>query len=116
MAKRKRQVPQPPPRPLHYLKEWREFRQMTQEKLAELVGTDKSVISLKETGNRGLGDKWARRFAPHLQTTPGWIIDHDPNDLPTDILEIWNDIPDEAKPQAAAVLRTFARNKGTPNK
>lgn len=93
--------------PLHYLKEWREFRKLTQEQLAEAVATTKGVISLIESGDRGLSDKWARRLAPALRTRPGWLLDHDPHTLPSDILEVWSAIPVERQAQAIKVLETF---------
>ena len=98
-------------RPAHYLREWREFREMTQEQLAGAVGTNASVISLLEDGKRRLSDKWLSRFAPVLRTSRGWILDHDPDSLPTDILEVWATIPENAKAQALDILQTF-RKKG----
>jgi transcriptional regulator with XRE-family HTH domain len=98
-------------KPQHYLKEWREFRHLTQQQLADAVGTDKSVISLLENGGMGMTDKWARKLAEPLRTRAGILIDHDPNDLPTDILDIWTSIPDEAKPQAQSILETFKKQR-----
>lgn len=95
--------------PLHFLREWREFRRMTQQQLADAVDTDKSVISLLESGGRGLSDKWARRLAPALHTTPGYLLDHDPEDLPTSILDIWADIPEENRDMAVRALEIFRR-------
>lgn len=95
--------------PTNHLRAWREFRGMTQEQLAVAVGTDKGVISLLETGARRLSDKWLRRLAPVLQTTPGHLLDHDPNDLPTDIIDIWSHIPDADKDTARRVLESFRR-------
>lgn len=93
--------------PLHFLKEWREFRELSQEQLADSVGTTKGVISLIESGDRGLSDKWARRLAPALRTRPGWLLDHDPNSIPSDLLEVWSAIPVERQSQAIKVLETF---------
>lgn len=93
----------------NYLKAWREFRKMTQQELAEAVGTDKGVISLLESGNRGLSDKWLRRLAPILETTPGHLLDHDPEDLPTDIIEIWSHIDERDKETAKRVLESFRK-------
>lgn len=114
MARIKKSVEQ---KPLHYLLEWREFRKMTQEQLAGLVDTTKSVISLIEASarpsegrpGRKLSPKWAARLAPHLRTSPGFLIDHDPNNLPTHILDIWAKIPEEARPQAEQILETFMK-------
>lgn len=102
-------------RPPHFLREWRKFRKLTQDELAARVGTSKSVISDMERGQLQLSPKWARRIAPILETQPGHLLDHDPNDLDTDIIDIWAHIPDENKEQAAAMLRALVRRSGTHN-
>lgn len=73
-------MPLKKPPQLHYLRQWREFRRMTQEQLADAVGTSKAVISLLESENRGLSDKWAHRLAKPLRTTPGALFDYDPQE------------------------------------
>lgn len=55
---------------------------MTQRNLAEALQTDESVISLIESGKRSLSTESAHHFARILQTTPGILIDYDPNKLP----------------------------------
>ena len=80
---------------------------MTQAKLAEAVGTTGAVISLLESGDRGLSDKWLRVLAPVLGTRPGHLLEVDPADVSTDILDIWADIPEERRQQARDVLATF---------
>ena len=80
---------------------------MTQTKLAEAVGTTGAVISLLEAGERGLSDKWLRRLAPVLGTRPGHLLEVDPHDVSTDILDIWAQIPEAQREQAKDVLRTF---------
>jgi transcriptional regulator with XRE-family HTH domain len=99
-------------RPAHYLREWREHRKMTQEQLALAIGTNASVISLLEDGKRRLSDKWLNRLAPALKTSRGAILDHDPDKVSTSILEIWDAIPDSAKPQAIDILQTFRKKAG----
>lgn len=93
----------------NHLKAWREFKHMTQEELAAAADTTGSVISLLESGARKLSPKWLRRLAPALGTTPGHLLDHDPNDLPNDVLDIWADIPDDQRIQALKVLQSFKR-------
>lgn len=93
----------------NHLRAWREFRRMTQVQLAEAVGTKGSVISLLESGERRLSDKWLRRLAPALQTTPGHLLDYDPESVPTDLLEIWASIPEDRRAQAIEVLSTFRK-------
>lgn len=95
------------------LRAWREFRRLTQEQLADKVGTTGAVISLLESGNRQLSLKWLRKLASALNTTPGFIIDHNPEDLPTEVLEIWADVPEENRTQALQILKTFMSKTGT---
>jgi transcriptional regulator with XRE-family HTH domain len=93
----------------NYLRAWREFRKMTQEELGAAVGVNGSTISLLEGGHRRLSDKWLRKLAPVLNTAPGYLLDHDPEDLPTSILDIWADIPEENREMAVRVLQSFRR-------
>lgn len=95
--------------PRNHLRAWREFRRMTQVQLANAAGTKGSVISLLESGDRRLSDKWLRKLAPALLTTPGHLLDHDPEDVPTDLMEIWADIPEDRRAQAILVLNTFRK-------
>lgn len=96
-------------RPQNHLRAWREFRGMTQAELGEAVDTTGAVISLLESGDRGLSDKWLRKLAPALRTKPGILLDYDPNELSTAILEVWAEIPDERKAQAIEILQTFKK-------
>lgn len=93
----------------NHLRAWREFRFMTQEDLADAVGTAGNVIGLLESGERGLSQKWLNKLAPALGTTPGYLLDHDPKDIPTDLLETWAAIPSEDRPRALAVLGAFKK-------
>jgi len=96
----------------NHLKAWREYRRITQAQLGELVGTTGAVISLLESGDRRLSDKWLRKLAPVLGTSPGHLLEHDPENLPTNILEVWADIPDDRKDQALEILQTFRKATG----
>jgi transcriptional regulator with XRE-family HTH domain len=97
-----------PPFPNH-VRAWREFRHLTQEELADVVGCSAATIGHIETGARRLSDKWAHPIAKALNTSPGYLYDHDPNDIPTAVLDIWAAIPDEDRPRALAVLEAFKR-------
>lgn len=94
----------------NHLRAWRKFRHMTQQDLADALGTAKSVVSDLERGVVQLNDKWLRRLAPVLGTQPGILLDHAPEDLDSDILDIFTHIPAENRAQAVAVLRTFLPN------
>jgi transcriptional regulator with XRE-family HTH domain len=94
----------------NYLQAWREFRGMTQAELAAAVGTNQNMIGYLEAGDRGLSAKWLRRLAPALRTQPGFILEHDPRKLPTDIIEIWINATDQERRQlvnlAKAIVKT----------
>jgi transcriptional regulator with XRE-family HTH domain len=91
----------------NFLRAWREYRGLTQAKLAEAVDTTGAVISLLEAGERGLSDKWLRRLAPVLGTTPGNLLDMDPHDVDHDIFEIINSMSKEMQEQAKSVLKAL---------
>ena len=96
----------------NYLRQWREFRGLKQEELAEKAGTTKAVISLLENEKRPLSSKWLRKFAEALGTTPGRILDVDPNETGAEILDIWDHMKTEDRSRAVRVLRSLT---GTDN-
>ena len=89
------------------LRAWREFRRMTQEELAAKADTTASQISMLESGERGLTHKWALKLAPILKTQPGHLFDTDPNELDSDVHEIWISIDKRDRARALKVLRSF---------
>lgn len=91
----------------NYLKAWREHRKLSQEDLAEKIGTTASMISMLETEQRGLSAKWLRRLAPALNTTPGHLLDLDPESVDSDVIDIWASISDRDKERARRVLLAF---------
>jgi transcriptional regulator with XRE-family HTH domain len=88
------------------LQAWRRFRGLTQAQLAEAVGTTPGMITHLESGERHLSAKWLRRLAPPLGTTPGFLLDHDPTEMPADILEIWNRAAPDQQQQIIALAET----------
>lgn len=93
----------------NHIRAWRKFRLLTLDEVAEAVGSTKATIQQLEVGRMTLSHKWLTRIAPVLGTTPGMLLDHDPNDLPTSVLETWAAIPTEDQPKALEVLKAFKR-------
>ena len=91
------------------LRAWREHARLTQEQLAEKVGTTSAVISLLESGARGLSDKWLRLLAPALGTKPGHLLDYLPDDFEGKLVQVAADMPAEKREQALAILETFRK-------
>lgn len=96
-------------RPPNHLRAWRKFNRLTQQELADQLGTAKSVISDLERGVVQLSDKWLRRLAPVLKTQPGHILDYDPSEVDSDIIDIWANIDLRDREQAVRVLRSFVK-------
>ena len=93
----------------NHLEAWRRYRKLTQAELAEKVGTNANMISYLESGERGLSAKWLRKLADALNMTPGHLLDHDPNELPTDILDIWMSADPNVQRQIAEVAKALVR-------
>jgi transcriptional regulator with XRE-family HTH domain len=91
----------------NYLRAWREKAGLTQEELADKAGTTKAVISLLENEKRPLSSKWLRKFAEALGTTPGRILDVDPDEVSAEVLDIWDHIKDDDRQRAIRVLRSL---------
>ena len=94
----------------HKLKAWRKYRRLTQAELAERVGTSESVVSELENSKAEMSLKWLYRFSKALNTTVGFLVEHDPENLDTDIMEIFANVPDDMKPQAKRTLKAFQRD------
>lgn len=93
----------------NFLRVWRLHREMTLEQLAEKVGTTAGVVSLLETGERGLSAKWLRRLAPVFDTTPGHLLDHDPTEVSADVLHIWAHAGLRQKQQIVDIAKLIVR-------
>lgn len=97
------------PKPRHYLREWRVFRQMTLEALGEAVGTTKGVISELELSKKGLSHKWLARLAPALKTRPGWLLEYDPETLDHEAMEAFMRLTPEARAQAIRIIEVMSK-------
>ena len=75
-----------------------------------MVSTNANMIGYLENGERGLSAKWLRRLAPALQTTPGLLLDHDPNNIDRDVLETWLKAGDREKRQIAEIAKALVRD------
>src|SRR3546814_13633749 len=96
----------------NHLRAWREFRKMSQPELADAIGTSHQVIGYLERGRTQLSAKWLRKLAPALKATPGLLLDHDPNTLDRDLLEIWNSATNTARRRIPNFARTWTRKQG----
>lgn len=56
------------------IRRYRTLRKLSQQKLAELVGTSQPQIKRLESGDRQLTVNWAERLAPHLGVDPQELL------------------------------------------
>ena len=93
----------------NHLRDWREFRGLSQQELASACDTTQHQIAYLESGERGLSAKWLRKLSVALDTTPGMILDHNPKDLDSDIVEIWATASSRQKRQLAEIAKTILK-------
>jgi transcriptional regulator with XRE-family HTH domain len=87
-----------------FLKQWREYRGLTQEQLADRMGWSVGNVSQLERGLQGYSDDGLAALADILQCTPGQILDVDP----TDDNAIWS-LWERAKPAQRDAMLEIAK-------
>lgn len=92
---------------VNHLRAWREYRGLTQAQLGDLVDTTDNVISMLESGDRQLSQKWLNRLAPALHTRAGFLLEFAPEDADLSILEAIVEIPANRKSEALRLLSVF---------
>lgn len=65
----------------NYVRQWRKFRKLTQEQLAERTGYTPSSISQLETGAQGYEEATLVRLADALGCKPGDLISGPPGEI-----------------------------------
>lgn len=81
------------PRKPTFFKEWRKHRGLTQDRLAERLGTTKTRVSMKETGEEPYDQDYLEALADALQTDAASLLMRNPLE-PEAIWSVW----DQAKP------------------
>ena len=95
----------------HYIKEWRKYRGLTQEQLAERIGIARSYLTKIERGTRRYDQPFLEAAAEALRCEPGDIIMRDPSDA-DGIWSVWDTLNPLERQQAVAVIRAI-RATGT---
>jgi len=101
--------PHPKPRaiPLH-LKHWRKYRNYSQERLAELIGTTAATISRIENGKQNWDQEFLKAAAAAFDCDPVDLLIRNPND-PAGIWTLWESLSQPQRSQATAVLEALKR-------
>jgi transcriptional regulator with XRE-family HTH domain len=94
-------------KPPNNLRAWRERRGLTVAELARKSGLGSQTIADLESGASDLSDKLLRSLAPALDTSPGYILDYDPDDIDPRYLDAMRAVPKDRRDQAIEILKTF---------
>lgn len=94
-------------KPRYFFREWRKFRGLTQERLAERVGMSVSSISQLETGKQGFTDETLRVWAAALNTTPGALLTVNPLDKSSP-WSLWETLTPANQAHVRAVMEGLA--------
>lgn len=97
-----------------FLRQWREFRGLTQQELAERTGRTKGYISNIERGESRYNEDILEELASALLCESWELIGRDPtveDDSASDIVDIWDHIPSGNRQQARQILETFTDKK-----
>lgn len=96
----------------NHLGAWMRYRSVKGAALAEMVGITPGMVSDLANSNRALSAKWLRRLAPHLRTTPGMLLDHDPFMLDADIIQVWLSASTEQRKQLKEMAKVIVPEPG----
>ena len=91
-----------------FFREWREYRGLSQERVAERMEVSQDYLSRMERGERRYNQHFLEALAWALNCEPADLIMRNPlnNDA---IWSIWEQIPPESRPQALKVLEAFRK-------
>jgi transcriptional regulator with XRE-family HTH domain len=89
-----------------YLREWRQYRNLTQDQLADRIGISRVMVSKIERGLNPYHQAFLEAAAEALMCEPADLLVRDPS-KPEAIWSVWESIPPLVRPQAIAILKTF---------
>ena len=105
----------PGDKPMHFIREWREHRGLSQERLASRIDITKGALSNIETGKSGYTEPMLKALAYALRCEPVDLIIRNPMQEDA-IWSIWDRIPKTKRQQAISILETFAKERKTGTK
>lgn len=92
----------------HFIKEWRKFRGLTQDQLAERIGINRAYLSKIEGGKRRYDQPFIEAAAEVLRCEPADLLVRDPLD-PEGIWSIWDTLAPTQRQQVVEIAKTLKR-------
>jgi transcriptional regulator with XRE-family HTH domain len=90
-----------------FFREWRKHRGLTQDQVAERMGTTKTRVSLKETGKEPWDQDYLNSLAHILACDPIDLLARNPGD-PEAPWAIWDALRPDQRKRAIRVLKALA--------
>ncbi len=90
----------------HFIREWRKFRGLSQESLAERAGMTPNNLSQLENHKQRFSADGLERLAAALDCSPAELLSVDPS-KDDGIWSIWNDAKPAERQQIVAVARAL---------
>jgi transcriptional regulator with XRE-family HTH domain len=94
-----------------FIREWRKYRGLSQDQVAERVGLSQATVARVERGDIAYTQPVLEAVADALGCAPADLIMRDPS-AQGSIWTIWDQIPVQERDQAARVLETFIKRAG----
>lgn len=90
----------------HYIKQWRKYRGLTQERLASRLDMNQGHLSQIENYKRGYNQGLLEAIADALSCVPADLIMRDPTKSEA-LWSIWEQVPDNQRTQVMEIIETF---------
>lgn len=96
--------------PRHFIRQWRKYRGLTLEQLAERLHTTHATLSRVERGKMAYTQPLLERLAEELRTDPASLIMRDPSE-PEGIWTLWDQLTPPQRRQGVELLRVIQGEK-----
>lgn len=97
-----------------FIREWRDFRNLSQEALGERMGTSGGSISRIETGEQPYTQDTLEALAEALNTDPASLLMRDPTDGDA-IWSVWDQAKEGDRRKIVDIAKTIVGKTGTTN-
>lgn len=94
------------------IKALRKAKGISQQRLAELIGTSKPQMGRLENGHRRLSDHWIARIAAALNVRPGELLHEVPKELDIKaetLVDLFEQLPDAQKDALIQLAESMAK-------
>lgn len=95
----------------HFIKEWRDYRDLTQEQVADRIGISATTFGRIEGNKVPYNQDFLELAADALRCDPWDLLNKDPS-KEGDVVDLMRHLNDRQKQEAADFIRYLAQKKG----